>query len=290
MRLVLDCPRPHRIPPETGFMRGYSALRFTPFKHSGRDWTARLGWTRDPSSTRSPASSTTASSCATPSSTASVAGARRRRCTPGTSRTWPVVFPDAQFVGVIRHPYAQHRLQRGALLARGCARAACARGRYPPRSWSARRRRAARALRDPPLRGPACCGPSRVLRELLEWLGEPWSAGGARAPRGAGPARRQAQGRGPQPRPTTRSTRRASASGRRRRSPSTGSGSTSGSAARRALPLCARGRRGARAGHRERTRAVERRRARGADRAIPRARLREGGARALTTSPTTRAS
>jgi len=44
LRLVLDSHEHIAIPPETGFMRGYGALRFTPFKWSGRDWTGRLGW------------------------------------------------------------------------------------------------------------------------------------------------------------------------------------------------------------------------------------------------------
>ena len=34
MRLVLDSHEHIGIPPETGFMRGYKALRFTPFKNS----------------------------------------------------------------------------------------------------------------------------------------------------------------------------------------------------------------------------------------------------------------
>src|SRR3954453_14270489 len=44
LRLMLDSHPNIGIPHETGFMRGYNAHRFLPFKWSGRGWARRLGW------------------------------------------------------------------------------------------------------------------------------------------------------------------------------------------------------------------------------------------------------
>lgn len=44
LRLVLDSHDAIALPPETGFMRAYNAHKFIPFKHTGRNWAKRLGW------------------------------------------------------------------------------------------------------------------------------------------------------------------------------------------------------------------------------------------------------
>src|SRR5688572_6484260 len=47
LRLMLDSHERIAIPPETGFMRIYNAYRYTPFKFSGAETMARLGYDGD---------------------------------------------------------------------------------------------------------------------------------------------------------------------------------------------------------------------------------------------------
>ena len=171
MRLVLDSHEHIGIPPETGFMRGYQALRFTPFKHSGRDWTARLGWSGEEfdALARDFYDRVFMRYCEQ--------HGKRRWGEKTPLHTWHIedmarLFPDAQFVGVVRHPYgtiASNMTRFKSRLARA--------------SWQW-----AQPARE--LAGQAAQRPDRfvivryedlvrrpepVLRELLEWLGEPWS-------------------------------------------------------------------------------------------------------------------
>lgn len=170
MRLVLDS-HPHiAIPQETGFMRGYDALRFTPFKWSGRNWTQRLGWS--------------------PEELDDVARDLYERLFTryahehGKERwgektplhTWHVddmarVFPDARFVALIRHPAASV----GSNIRRFSARMSKATWH-----WHQYARELARKVMAHPGRSvliryeDLVLQPEPVLRELLGWLGEPW--------------------------------------------------------------------------------------------------------------------
>lgn len=171
LRLVLDSHEHIAIPPETGFMRAYDAHRFTPFKHSGRGWTKRLGWS--------------------PAELDEVMGElydrlfRRYAEQHGKSRwgektplhTWHLedmarLFPDAQFIGIVRHPCASvsSNLNRFGLR---LGRAGTHWKRYTTEIV-----RCAAELGDrfAILRyEDLVLDPEPLLRELLEWLGEPWS-------------------------------------------------------------------------------------------------------------------
>jgi hypothetical protein len=171
LRLVLDSHENIAIPPETGFMRAYNAHRFTPFKHSGRGWTKRLGW-------------------APVELDALMAELYDRLFMRyaeqhGKSRwgektplhTWHLedmarVFPSAQFIGIVRHPCASvsSNVERfGLRLGRA--------GTH----W---KRYTAEIARNAALLGDRFAilryedlvlDPEPLLRELLDWLGEPWS-------------------------------------------------------------------------------------------------------------------
>jgi hypothetical protein len=171
LRLMLDSHPNIGIPPETGFMRGYNALRFTPFKWSGRNWTGRLGWSEEEFD----------------------ALARefydrlfmryaehhgKRRWGEKTPlHTWHItdlarLFPDAQFVAVVRHPYGS--ISSNMTRFRSRLARASAQWVQPVRELAAQTARL----------GERCVllryedlvrRPEPLLRALLEWLGEPWS-------------------------------------------------------------------------------------------------------------------
>jgi Sulfotransferase family len=105
LRLILDSHDNIAIARETGFMRAYNAHQFIPFKWSGRNWAKRLGWSRaeldaelgrfyDRIFMRN------------------VERQGKQRWGDKTPyHTWHVddmarVFPDAVFVGIVRHPGA----------------------------------------------------------------------------------------------------------------------------------------------------------------------------------------
>lgn len=171
LRLVLDSHEHIAIPVETGFMRAYEAHRFTPFKHSGRGWTKRLGWK--------------------PEELDEVLRelydrlfmryaerhGKQRWGDKTPLHTWHLedmarVFPDAQFIGVIRHP---------------CASVASNMNRFGlriGRSSTHWVRYVSEIVRNAALLGDRFAllryedlvlDPEPLLRELLEWLGEPWS-------------------------------------------------------------------------------------------------------------------
>jgi hypothetical protein len=171
LRLILDSHEHIAIPHETGFMRAYKAMQFIPFKWTGRRWAARLGWSDeelddelrrffDRIFMRY----------------ASEHGKQRwGEKTP--LHTWHVssiarLFPDAAFVAIVRHPgasaasnmrrfghtawkMASHWERYNREIARQAARQ---RGRF-----------AVIRYEDLLLRTEA------LMRELLDWLGEPWS-------------------------------------------------------------------------------------------------------------------
>ena len=171
LRLMLDSHENIAIPHETGFMRAYNAMQFIPFKWTGRGWARRLGWSQqeldqelqrffDRIFMRY----------------AEQHGKKRwGEKTP--LHTWHItamkrVFPDSVFIGIVRHPGAAiasnmrrfyHPLWRASYhylrYNKEIVRQA---GRYP-------RRMAIIRYED------LVQQPEKLMRELLEWLGEPWS-------------------------------------------------------------------------------------------------------------------
>lgn len=171
LRLILDSHPRIAVPQETGFMRADLAHRFIPFKWSGRRWYLRLGWThkefraleRD----------------------FYEAVFRRYAERHGKVRwgektplhTWHIdrmakLFPDAVFVGVVRHPGGSvaSNMTRWR---HGIRKASWHYQRYVTEltRQAARRKRRFRVIRYEDL----VLRPEAVLRELLDWLGEEWS-------------------------------------------------------------------------------------------------------------------
>jgi hypothetical protein len=170
LRLILDSHDRIAIPQETGFMRAYNAHQFVPLKWSGRNWARRMGWSREELDEE-------------------LARFYERIFTRYAERhgkhrwgdktplhTWHVdgmarLFPDAVFIGMIRHPGGSvgsnmgrfgHSFKRATTHVgkydREIVRQA---GRYGDRFALVR-------YEELVLR------PEPVLRELLDWLGEPW--------------------------------------------------------------------------------------------------------------------
>lgn len=171
LRLVLDSHDNIAIPPETGFMRAYKAHRFVPFKWTGRDWAQRLGWSDEELD-------------------AELSGLydrlfRRYAEAHGKQRwgektplhIWHIdaiarLFPDAVFVAIARHPGASmaSNMNRWRY---GLSRATSHFDRVPPELL---RQAAHYPDRTVLLRyEELLLQPEPVLRELLDWLGEPWS-------------------------------------------------------------------------------------------------------------------
>ena len=171
LRLILDSHDRIAIPQETGFMRAYQAHQFVPLKWSGRNWARRMGWSREELD-------------------AELAQFydrifRRYAESLGKDRwgdktplhTWHVqamarLFPDAVFIGIIRHPggsVGSNMTRFGHSFARAV--------RHVDKYDREIARQAARQgdrfaivrYEEMVLR------PEPLLRELLEWLGEPWS-------------------------------------------------------------------------------------------------------------------
>jgi Sulfotransferase family len=171
LRLVLDSHERIAIPPETGFMRAYDAHRFTPFKHSGRGWTKRLGWSPEElDAVMSELYDRLFTRYATQHGKA-----RWGEKTP--LHTWHLedmarVFPDAQFIGPVRHPCAS--------VASNLTRFRLPLGRAGTH-W---KRYTTEIVRNAALLGDRFAilryedlvlEPEPLLKRLLEWLGEPWS-------------------------------------------------------------------------------------------------------------------
>jgi hypothetical protein len=171
LRLMLDSHEHIAIPHETGFMRAYKAMKFIPFKWTGHGWAYRLGWTPEEfdAELRRFFDRIFARY-------ADQHGARRwGEKTP--LHTWHMnaiakLFPDAVFVAIVRHPGASaasnmRRFHHGA----------------DKMAWHYERYNKEIARQSMRLRGRVVIlryeelvqEPERVMRELLEWLGEPWS-------------------------------------------------------------------------------------------------------------------
>ena len=170
LRMMLDSHGHIAIPHETGFMRGYKSLRFIPFKWTGYGWAYRMGWSKEEFDQEL---------------ARFFDGIFRRYVELHGKRRWgektPLhtwhidamarIFPDAVFVGMLRHP--------GATVASNMSRfrhtlrkAVTHYGRY---NREIARQAAAYSDRFVLLRyEDLLLHTEPALRELLDWLGEPW--------------------------------------------------------------------------------------------------------------------
>jgi hypothetical protein len=171
LRLMLDS-HPHiAIPGETGFMRAYNAHQFIPFKWSGRNWARRLGWSRQELDRE-------LAQFYEHLFMRYVERHGKQRWGEKTPlHTFHIddmarLYPESVFVGIVRHPGGEvascmsrfgHSLSRATYhylrYTKELVRQA---SRYPERFVVLR-------YEDLVLQ------PERALRELLDWLGEPWS-------------------------------------------------------------------------------------------------------------------
>jgi protein-tyrosine sulfotransferase len=171
LRLMLDSHENIAIPHETGFMRIYNAMRFTPFKWSGRYWANRLGWSDeeiddlareffDKIFMRY----------------AHQHGSQRwgEKTPQHLWHVWAMkkLFPDSVFIGMVRHP--------GAAVVSNMRRFGHS-GRWAAAHNRRYSREVARLAALHPNRMSVIryedlvLQPEKLMRELLDWLGEPWS-------------------------------------------------------------------------------------------------------------------
>ena len=176
LRLMLDSHPRIAIPQETGFMRAYKAQRTIPFKWRGGGWGRRLGWTREEfDEVMREVYDRLFMRYAEQHGKV-----RWGEKTP--YHTWHIddmarVFPDAVFLGIVRHP--------GASVASNVSRSWRDPGwGRPSRTiehyWRNNREIARQATRHPDrfavLRyEDLLLHTEPLMRELLDWLGEPWS-------------------------------------------------------------------------------------------------------------------
>ena len=171
LRLVLDAHPNIAIPQETGFMRAYDAHRYVPFKASGKNWMRRLGWSDEERD--------------------EMLGELYDRMfmryaeQHGKDRwgektplhTWHIddiarLFPDAVFIGMVRHPVASihSNMRRFRMLMTRCRR------HWKKYTNEVIRQAGAYGDRFALIRyEDLVLHPEPLMRELLEWLGEPWS-------------------------------------------------------------------------------------------------------------------
>jgi hypothetical protein len=172
LRLILDSHDNIAIPRETGFMRAYNAHQFIPFKWSGRNWAKRMGWTRkeldeelahfyDRIFMRN------------------VERQGKQRWGDKTPyHTWHIddmarLFPEAVFIGIVRHPGAcvsSNMSRWGHTVTQAAYHYARYNREIARQAAQVGERFAIVRYEDLVLR------PEALLRELLDWLGEPWSA------------------------------------------------------------------------------------------------------------------
>ena len=171
LRLILDSHPNIALPHETGFMRAYSAMSFIPFKWTGRRWAMRLGWSRQEFDEELRAFFERMF--------------RRYADTHGKGRwgektplhTWHVtqmanLFPDAVFVGIVRHPGAV----TGSNMARFWRSVTKATYHYERYNKEIARQAAELSDRFVVMRYEELLLKTEpVMRELLDWLGEDWS-------------------------------------------------------------------------------------------------------------------
>jgi hypothetical protein len=170
LRLILDSHERIAVPRETGFMRAQLAHRFIPFKWSGKNWYKRLGWSDEEFDALQRDFYDTVF--------------RRYVEKHGKQRwgektplhTWHIddmarVFPDAVFIGIVRHPggsIASNMTRWDDTLRR-------ARHHYWRYNTEIVRQAANHRDRFVLMRyEELVLQPEPVMRELLDWLGEPW--------------------------------------------------------------------------------------------------------------------
>jgi hypothetical protein len=171
LRLMLDSHPNIAIPYETGFMRAYNAHQFIPFKWSGRNWAKRLGWSREELDRE------LAQFYEKLFLRYVEQNGKQRWGEKTPLHTWHVddmarLYPDSVFIGVVRHP--------GGEVASCMSRFGHSLGRatyhYLRYTKEVARQAARYGDRFVILRyEDLVLQPKRCLRELLDWLGEPWS-------------------------------------------------------------------------------------------------------------------
>jgi sulfotransferase family protein len=171
LRLMLDSHERIAIPHETGFMRAYNAMTFIPFKWSGREWYSRLGWRRQEFDEK------LRDFFEDVFERYAESHGKQRWGEKTPLHTWHIdsmrkLFPESVFVAIARHP--------GAAIASSMRRFDRPLGstvyhyeRYAKEiaRQAARHPRRMIVLRYEDL----LLHTEPVMRELLEWLGEPWS-------------------------------------------------------------------------------------------------------------------
>jgi hypothetical protein len=171
LRLILDSHPDIAVPPETGFMGAVAATKVIPNWRFGDGWFARLGWSEDEVNERirafyAPMFERFA---------AQQGKSRWAEKTPFHTGHIPAmaeIFGDAVFIGIVRH-------------AGGVASSLRKNFNYTfPDAlsyWTATNLQMARSASELGGRFMLCryedvvLNTEPVLREILEWLGEPWS-------------------------------------------------------------------------------------------------------------------
>jgi hypothetical protein len=171
LRLMLDSHEHIAIPHETGFMRGYKSLRFIPFKWTGYGWAYRLGWSKEEFDQE-------LSKFFDHLFQRYVEQHGKRRWGEKTPlHTWHIdamarIFPDAVFVGLVRHPgasTASNMKRFGQPLKKAVTH-------YNRYNKELARQAANYSDRFVVMRyEELLLHTEPVMRELLDWLGEPWS-------------------------------------------------------------------------------------------------------------------
>ena len=171
IRLILDSHPNIAIPRETGFMRAYNAHAFIPLKWGGHSWAKRMGWSRKELDHE------LAELYDRIFSRHAAAHGKHRWGDKTPLHTWHVdamarLFPDARFIGMIRHPGATvgsnvgrfgHPFNRAVVHVERYQREIARQAAAHPKRFAIIR------YEELVLR------PEPMLRELMDWLGEPWA-------------------------------------------------------------------------------------------------------------------
>ena len=171
LRLILDSHDQIAVPQETGFMRAYNAHQFVPLKWSGRNWAKRMGWSREELDEE------LARFYERIFTRYAERHGKQRWGDKTPLHTWHVdamarLFPDAAFVGIVRHPGGAVGSNMGRF-GHSFPRALTHVARY---EREIARQAARHGDRFAILRyEELVLSPEALLRELLDWLGEPWS-------------------------------------------------------------------------------------------------------------------
>ena len=171
LRLMLDSHEAIAIPQETGFMRLVQAHRWVPFWRLGNRWHQRLGLSDEALDAR------LRDFYGGLFADYAASRGKRRWGDKTPFHVWHVdqmasLFPDAVFIGIVRHPFGvvasiMRRFDRGLPRA---IRHWCASNTQLLNTGSALAERFAMVRYEDLARSP-----EQTMRELLEWLGEPWS-------------------------------------------------------------------------------------------------------------------